>query len=316
MLDLAGTDWACLSYTTIKYHFPQFHICSFLLSIKGFKKSFPRCEAVLAFQSKGLLGIDGEYFPPMSEQCAFHTNGWCKESSSLCFLLWFMSLDFRGVAKGSVAEGLVAEGLVAEGLIASSYLWVQRTVYSAPHCFLPASCCALLIFAKMRILGVLPSSEAATFWPRGAWSMRQISDHCAVFPLTFHCQSTSGYHNSQHISCRNNCSPGFLEYLGMCFSTTHFSLCIIHERYQGRTCPKGCLLPHSLLPPYFITWMCHDKLANLHPCCDWEPCFPACSITTAKRLDFSYFSPQRCPAGTLWGFRLWTSSLTGISCRT
>lgn len=202
MLDLAGTDWACLSYTTIKYHFPQFRICSFLLSIKGFKKSFPSCEAVLAFQSKGLLGIDGEYFPTMSEQCAFHTNGWCKESSSLCFLLWFMSLDFHGVAKGSVAEGLVAEGLVAEGRIASSYLWVQRTVYSAPHCFLPASCCALLIFAKMRILEVLPSSEAATFWPRGVWSMRQISDHCAVFPLTFHCQATSGYHNSQHISCQ------------------------------------------------------------------------------------------------------------------
>lgn len=52
-----------LAYPTHqKYNFPQLCICSFLLFIKGFKKSFPSCEAVLDFQSTGLLGIAGEYF--------------------------------------------------------------------------------------------------------------------------------------------------------------------------------------------------------------------------------------------------------------
>lgn len=144
--------------------------------------------------------------------------------------------------------------------------------------------------------------------------MRQISDHCAVFlspfitkpPLDTTILSTS--------PARNNCSPGFLEHVGMCFSMTHFSLCIIQESSQVRTCPKRCLLPQSVFPPYFITWSCHDKLENLHLCCD---SFPAGSITTAEQLDFSYFPPlpQCSPAGTLQDLALWTLLLTGISCR-
>lgn len=67
---------------------------------------------------------------------------------------------------------------------------------------------------------------------------------------------------------RNNCSTGCLEYIGMCFSMTHFSLCIVQKSCWGRTCPKVCLLPQSLFLSDFIAWSCHDKLANLHPCCD------------------------------------------------
>lgn len=42
---------------------------------------------------------------------------------------------------------------------------------------------------------------------------------------------------------RNNCSPGFLRYTHLCFSTTRFILCTIQESYQGRRCLQGCLLP-------------------------------------------------------------------------
>lgn len=90
---------------------------------------------------------------------------------------------------------------------------------------------------------------------------------------------------------RNNCSPHFQENIGMCFSTTHFSLCIIQEGYQGKICHKGCLLPESLFPPYFISWSSHDKLPNLHLYRDWECCFPAWSITTATQQGFGYFPP-------------------------
>lgn len=178
-----------LAYPTHqKYNFPQLCVCCFLLFIKRFKKSFPSREAVLDFQSTGLLRIAGEYFPAMSEKCTCHTNGWCKENCFLRFLLQFMSLDFHSVA---------------EGLTASSYSWVQSILCIA---LLTAFCLQIivpfLISAKVRILGVLHSSEAVTFWPEGLWSARQISDHCAVFPLTFHCQSTSRCHSSQHISCQ------------------------------------------------------------------------------------------------------------------
>lgn len=89
-------------------------------------------------------------------------------------------------------------------------------------------------------------------------------------------------------TAKNNCSPGFVEYIGVCFFNTNFSLCIIQKSYQGKTSPKGCLLPQSLLLPSFITWSCHDKLATLCSS-DCEYPLPAWSMTTAKHLGCSYF---------------------------
>lgn len=89
---------------------------------------------------------------------------------------------------------------------------------------------------------------------------------------------------------RNNCSPDFLEYRGVCFSTTHFSLCIIQENHWGRIC-ESYLRPSFLLKESLeLMWWDAIKIEKRKA--KWNSACLHCTTLAASTLWCRHFLRQ------------------------